>query len=69
MVGSCSSSPAEARSRQRTSDPGPVFGVRHELFRAKGISYTDLVNYDVSPDGRQFLVYLSQGERTRPSRW
>ena len=43
--------------------PGPVFGVPHELFRPKGVSYTDLVNYDVSGDGRQFLVYLSQGER------
>ena len=43
--------------------PDPVFsaGVPHRLFQLKSADPTDLANYDVRPDGQQFLIFMRQG--------
>ena len=41
----------------------PVFsaGVPHRLFQLKGADPNDLADYDVRPDGKQFLIFMRQG--------
>jgi hypothetical protein len=42
--------------------PDPVFhaGVPHRLFQLKSANPNDLANFDVRPDGQQFLVFMRQ---------
>jgi hypothetical protein len=43
-------------------DMDPVFprGVPHRLFPHKSAEPTDVADYDVRPDGQQFLIFMSQ---------
>jgi hypothetical protein len=50
-------------------DMDPVFppGVPHRLFPHKSAEPTDVADYDVRPDGQQFLIFMSQqGTRDAP---
>jgi hypothetical protein len=42
--------------------PDPVFhaGVPHGLFQLKSAGPNDLANFDVRPDGQQFLIFMRQ---------
>jgi Tol biopolymer transport system component len=42
--------------------PDPVFhaGVPHGLFQLKSADPNDLANFDVRPDGQQFLIFMSR---------
>jgi hypothetical protein len=41
-------------------DPVNSRAVPHRLFPLKSADPTDLANYDVRPDGQQFLILMSQ---------
>jgi hypothetical protein len=41
-------------------EPAFFAGVPHRLFSLKSVDPIDLANYDVRPDGQQFLVLLAQ---------
>ena len=43
-----------------TLDPVFHVGVPHRLFQLKSEYPNDLANYDVRPDGKQFLILMSQ---------
>jgi hypothetical protein len=43
-----------------TLDPIFHVGVAHRLFPLKSADLADLANYDVRPDGKQFLIFMRQ---------
>jgi hypothetical protein len=54
------SSDAEMMAVDMTLDPVDSRVVPHRLFQLKGAEPNDLANYDVRPDGRQFLIFMRQ---------
>jgi Tol biopolymer transport system component len=54
------SADAEMMAADITLDPVCSPGVPHRLFKVKGTDPTDLANYDVRPDGQQFLIFMRQ---------
>jgi dipeptidyl aminopeptidase/acylaminoacyl peptidase len=51
---------AEMMSVDITLDPVNSPGMPHRLFQLKGADPYDLANYDVRPDGQQFLILMRQ---------
>ena len=51
---------AEMMAVDMTLDSGFHVGVPHRLFQLKSADPTDLRNYDIRPDGQQFLILVSQ---------
>jgi Tol biopolymer transport system component len=51
---------AEMMAVDMTLDPVFSAGVPHRLFPLKSADPIDLANYDVRPDGQQFLILMSQ---------
>jgi hypothetical protein len=51
---------AEMMAVDITLDPVNPSGVPHRLFQLKSADPTDLANYDVRPDGQQFLILMRQ---------
>ena len=50
-----------------TLDPVNSRAVPHRLFPLKSADPADLANYDVRPDGQQFLIFVrQQGTRDAP---
>jgi hypothetical protein len=51
---------AEMMAVDVTLDPGFHAGLPHRLFQLKSVDPIDLSNYDVRPDGQQFLIFMRQ---------
>ena len=54
------SADAEMMAVVITVDPVFSAGVPRRLFQLKGADPNDLANYDVRPDGKQFLIFMSR---------
>ena len=52
---------AEMMAVDITNDPVFSAGVPHRLFPLKSADPTNLADYDVRPDGQQFLIFMRQG--------
>ena len=51
---------AEMMAADITPDPDFHAGVPHRLFQLKSANPNDLANFDVRPDGQQFLIFMRQ---------
>jgi hypothetical protein len=54
---------AEMIAADITLDPFSPPRVPRRLFPLKSADPSDLANYDVRPDGQQFLIFMRQGAR------
>jgi hypothetical protein len=52
---------AEMMAADITGDPVNPPRVPRRLFPLKSVDPDDLANYDVRPDGQQFLIFMRQG--------